>query len=241
MESGAIAVRDIELRFWSGLTAPPVGTDSVIYVHKDRDFVDRLAAVIKRCNPRRMLEVGLQDGGSVIYWHHALNLERMIGVDRVAAIPHLTNYIERHGLGNVVRPHLGLSQDNASVLRQIVQEECGGELDVVVDDASHMHSETRATLEILLPFVRPGGAYIIEDWAWGHGDKWPPAMWAELPLMSPILTEAYLVTAFAPGVLSRVEIERNFAVLWRGDAQLPQAESFRLADNYQARGLPVGI
>ena len=41
----------------------------------------------------------------------------------------------------------------------------GGAVDFIVDDASHQYWATRATVEILLPFVRPGGAYVIEDWA----------------------------------------------------------------------------
>jgi hypothetical protein len=46
-----------------------------------------------------------------------------------------------------------------------------GPLDVVVDDGSHVEKDQRASLEVLWPYVKPGGLYIIEDIAafWDKG------------------------------------------------------------------------
>ena len=60
--------------------------------------------------------------------------------------------------------------------------------------------QTRAAVEILLPFVRPGGAYVIEDWAWGHRWNWPPQLWLERPLLSPLLSELMLICGRELGV-----------------------------------------
>ena len=41
-------------------------------------------------------------------------------------------------------------------------------IDLVVDDASHLYEQTKATFAMLFPLVRPGGNYVIEDWSWAH-------------------------------------------------------------------------
>lgn len=38
-----------------------------------------------------------------------------------------------------------------------------GDFDIVIDDASHLSSLTIRSWEILYPFVRPGGIYVVED------------------------------------------------------------------------------
>ena len=54
--------------------------------------------------------------------------------------------------------------------------------DLIIDDASHLYSETKTSFETLFPQLRPGGLYIIEDWSWG--------CWPNLPFnFQPIGTE----------------------------------------------------
>ena len=40
--------------------------------------------------------------------------------------------------------------------------------DLIVDDASHLYRPTLASFEVLYPRLRPGGTYVIEDWAGDH-------------------------------------------------------------------------
>ena len=64
------------------------------------------------------------------------------------------------------RPLFGVDQGNRAQMLEIMDREFGdAPLDLVVDDASHLYEETKASLEVLLPRVRPGGLFIIEDWA----------------------------------------------------------------------------
>ena len=54
-----------------------------------------------------------------------------------------------------------------------------------VDDASHFYFESRATLNLALPYMRPDGLYVIEDWGWAH---WPGDVWQKggaIPLAKP--------------------------------------------------------
>jgi hypothetical protein len=66
-----------------------------------------------------------------------------------------------------VRTHFGVSQADTDALRPHVRHDFHGEsIDVVLDNASHRYAATLASFECLLPMVRHGGAYVIEDWAW---------------------------------------------------------------------------
>src|SRR5262245_16655661 len=93
-----IPVRDIELRLCDALESPPASSDKVIYLHKSRAFLDRLTAVIERSSPRHMIEIGILDGGSTIFWQERFELDRLTAFDIKPAAPHLTRYLERHGL-----------------------------------------------------------------------------------------------------------------------------------------------
>ena len=56
---------------------------------------------------------------------------------------------------------------DAPVLARRVDAAFGNRpLDLVMDDASHLGPQTRASFETLFPRLRAGGLYIIEDWSW---------------------------------------------------------------------------
>jgi predicted O-methyltransferase YrrM len=235
-----IPIRDVELCLWETLGDRPASSDQLIYLHKDRAFLRRLEAVAERIQPKQMIEIGILDGGSTIYWQDRFQLQRLIAFDIEPDAPHLRRYLERHNLQGIVRANYAVAQDDGPALRAAITKQAAGPfVDFIVDDASHQHVQTRTTVEILLPFLRQGGAYVIEDWAWGHHASWPSDLWADRPLMSPLLSELTLICGHGSGVIDRIEIDPNFAVLWRGEAFLPQNGEFRLADHYVARGLSV--
>ncbi len=237
-----IHVRDLELCLWDGLQASPPGDAHRIYLYKDRRFLSALAAVIDRVAPTKMVEIGVMTGGSTIYWAERYQVQRLSAFEISPQAPFLTQYLDRHGLTDKVRVHFSTRQEDVQALLSAMARDFGGErVDVVVDDASHQYVETRTTLQTLLPFVRDGGAYVIEDWAWGHHKNWQPQMWMNNPLMSPLLSELMLVCGSGRGVVDRVEIDPNFAVIWRGPAPLPTDGTFRLADHYVSRNFQVAL
>ena len=60
------------------------------------------------------------------------------------------------------------SQDDPAFLRTVVEEM--GPPDIVLDDGSHLARHQIASLEILLPHLREGGVYMVED---VHTAYWP--------------------------------------------------------------------
>jgi O-antigen biosynthesis protein len=115
--------------------------------------------VIARRGPVRLLEIGVQNGGSLQIWRKALPAgSEVVGIDidpRCAALD----------LGGNVRILIGDATDHETVERLL-----GNELfDVIVDDGSHISSDVIAAFFLCFPRVAPGGTYIIEDL---HASYW---------------------------------------------------------------------
>jgi len=56
------------------------------------------------------------------------------------------------------------NQDHPQLGRLVAAEAPQG-CDLIVDDASHIGHLTAATFALLWPLIRPGGFYVVEDWA----------------------------------------------------------------------------
>jgi 23S rRNA U2552 (ribose-2'-O)-methylase RlmE/FtsJ len=106
-----------------------------------------------RGTPVRMLEIGVNKGGSLQMWRRFLGEEAVIfGIDINQDCAALD------GLSGQVR--IG-SQTDTAFLKSVV-EEMGG-VDVVLDDGSHKMDHIAASLETLFPLLEIYGVYLIED------------------------------------------------------------------------------
>ena len=67
------------------------------------------------------------------------------------------------------------SQVDEEVISQVLEET--GELDLIIDDGSHMNEHVIGSFELLFPHLKSGGIYVVEDtqtsyWAeYGGDDK----------------------------------------------------------------------
>src|SRR6266545_1298511 len=118
---------------------------------------------------RTLLELGMYQGGSIVMWREALGCH-VIGID-LSKPPDtaqlLDRYIRESRSANEVHCFWRTNQTDGDTLREIVTQYGNGTLDVVIDDASHLYGPTRRSFDILFRLVRPGGAYVIEDWTAG--------------------------------------------------------------------------
>jgi hypothetical protein len=170
-------------------------------------------------------------------------------------LAHLDQFIDERGLGQVVRPYYGVDQGDKDRVDAIVSDEFGDEpVDLVIDDASHRFGPTLASFETIFPRLRPGGAYIIEDWRGQHelaaalerrlaagesdnrrgvatnisdqlGRRGGPAT----PL-SRLIVEFALAETTGDAVIDEVCVNPHWIAVRRGTAPLPH--SFRLTDHY---------
>lgn len=115
------------------------------------------------------MELGIHRGGSAALVAAAARPSRLVAVDLSSQRADLLDrFISERALADVIRPYYGLDQASPE-LRLTVDRELGGEdLDLVLDDASHLYGPTRKSFEMLFPRLRAGGVYVIEDWAGQH-------------------------------------------------------------------------
>ena len=113
-----------------------------------------------RNTPVKFLEIGVFKGGSLELWRNYFGMTATIfGID---IDPACATYVTPP---NQVR--IG-SQDDAHFLRSVVDEM--GTPDIILDDGSHIAKHQSASFDVLFPFLREGGLYVIEDM---HTSYWP--------------------------------------------------------------------
>jgi spermidine synthase len=112
--------------------------------------------------PRRILEVGVRKGGSLLLWCALWpSVESVVGID-IDELPVLPD------------PRITMfraDQGDTLALHRIATET--GPFDLIIDDASHIGELSWHTFEALWPHVASGGVYVVEDWGTGYRADWP--------------------------------------------------------------------
>jgi len=196
---------------------------------KSRWQVEWYEQFLRELQPQLVLEVGTFDGASLALCAQLVQPRRVVGVDiRAEPSEALATFVERRRLQERVHPYYGVDQTDARRLGEIVSTEFGDEgVDLVVDDASHELDKTRATFDILFPRVKPGGVYLLEDW--------PTHRLPQITRpLAPLVFELVLAASEAPDAIAGVEVNRNYAIVRRGEAAL-EVGAFALSRCYGPR------
>ena len=195
--------------------------------------------------PRKILELGMLDGGSLVFWFEYFHPEKIVGIDKTQKTDskYFQRYAARGDRVSRIKTYWGTDQADRRRLIEIANNEFDGPLDLVFDDASHMYELTKISFETLFPLLRPGGLYIIEDWSW--------ALWSGLPFgFLPVGTELpplifQLVEATGTidkhlvgegssqtilPLIANLSIYQDFVVLERGEAEIATLGDLRLED-----------
>lgn len=118
--------------------------------------------------PENILELGMWDGGSLAFWFEQCKPRKIVGIDLKKRDDSPSFQKFAADKSDLIKTYWGINQGDSERLREIVRVEFSAPLDLVVDDASHIYEPTLASFETLFPLLRPGGLYVIEDWAWEH-------------------------------------------------------------------------
>lgn len=140
-------------------------------IHKWLHYFDIYEKHFSRFRGRKptILEIGVYKGGSLEMWRAYFGEgARIIGLD-------INPECKKHE-GENIEVFIG-SQDDPALLDAIVKKY--GQIDIVIDDGSHISSHMIATFSHLYDRISPTGVYFVEDthacyWPkWGGGLKAP--------------------------------------------------------------------
>jgi hypothetical protein len=107
----------------------------------------------KRDSVRHLLEVGVNYGCSLRMWEEFFPKAKILGLDSNWSCLFHTDRITC----------IGADQGNAKSLIGAMEKYGGPLFDVIIDDGSHELGHQILTANTLLPYLKEGGVYIIED------------------------------------------------------------------------------
>jgi cephalosporin hydroxylase len=210
--------------------------------YKIKELVDQYANFFSRhadFRPHRVIELGIFDGGSTAFWYEMFRPQKHVALDIQDQTdpPYFRRYIESRGLTDRIKTYWKTDQTDITQLRTIVETEFDGPPDLVIDDASHLYRQTRASFEVLFPLLMSGGLYLIEDWAWGH---WPEFFsadhpWAEEEPLTRLVVELVEAAGTSTQLISSVAVHQGFVAVERGPQRFDKAPSFHLKDHILRR------
>ena len=214
----------------------PLG--DALMILKPRDVIERYEALIATDQPRTVLELGIFAGGSTALLSQISDAERLVALDFTSRpCEPLERFIATQGAADRVRTFYGIDQANSAQLDEVMAAgfgELDGSIDLIIDDASHLEAQTRASFNRLFPYLRPGGAYVIEDWSWPHqGLPHPDRRYQDAVPLSVLVCELVLAAACRPNVIAQVVIDDQWALIRRGPADL-NPERFDISSYFDA-------
>jgi len=211
--------------------------DECFRFFKIESLVDEYAKFLRLhqdFRPRNVFELGIWDGGSVAFWFELFHPRRHVAIDLTEREDshYFTRYTRSRGLADAIATYWGTDQAERERLRAIAASELDGELDLVIDDCSHLYGPTRASFEALFPLLRPGGLYILEDWAWSHWDEFqsPLHIWSDETPLTRLVFDCVEAIGSSPHALANMTVYRGFAVVERGPDRAISSASFSLDD-----------
>lgn len=216
-------------------------TDDHLVVLKPSHFLRKYDTVFKSLPSRNVLEVGIAEGGSIIYFALAFPELKFVGVDLRPPSKCVLRHIDRLGLGNRIKLFYHTDQADTKRLHEIIRENFGDEpLGAVTEDASHFYVPSKKTFESTFGLLAPGGTYCLEDWAWAH-EPGPcqSTVWMDQPSLSNLLFEIMLLQPSAPQLVSNIRIDPNLAFIERGS--VPPMSSFKMDNMILTRGKRIQL
>jgi hypothetical protein len=214
---------------------------------KPRHMVEKSASIPLQRHTSKVFEMGILQGGSIALYDQLWSPEKIVAIDHAPnAVTELTSYIYKRNKTEIIKPYYGINQADRSAMKHILNTEFPNkDIDFIIDDASHLYQETRKAFNISFPYLKAGGLYCIEDWAWAH---WPGEYWQEpIPnsflygktAMSNLLIELFMLAASRRDLIESITVEHSIITITRGSGKI-EGDDFNISDHYLMRGKAFG-
>lgn len=106
----------------------------------------------RRDMPLKLLEIGIEKGGSLAMWKKYLPNASIVGIDILQGCKQR----EREG----IKVYIG-DQSDPLLLSNVISNEAP--FDIIIDDGGHHTNELIGSFMRLFPYLRTDGLYIVED------------------------------------------------------------------------------
>lgn len=223
------------------------------YLAKHTAILANYYPLFEQKMPRTILDLGVGKGGSAPFLQLLLKPERLLALElSPERIAKLDRFVEDNGFTDSMKVVFGVDQGDAPKVRECCEAHFGKgrTIDLVIDDASHLLGPTRSSLETVFPMIRPGGSYIVEDfaavpimlkrWLDKAGESEDYTNFVRMGMtryldgdhrpLHVLAVECMLASIVAPGYVKRVEVTEHWLRIVRGGKDIPDPENFRLAE-----------
>lgn len=198
------------------------------------DQYERFWLSKSRFKPKNIIEIGIYDGGSIVFWFEYFHPDKHIGVDirNREDSKYFQDYVKSNDLEKRIKTFWKTNQADHQRLVEIVNTEFDSPIDLIIDDASHMYELTKSSFQTLFPLLRPGGLYIIEDWAWAHWEEFQQEShpWSAKTALTKLIFELVEATGSSTDLIKSLTIYQGFAVAERGEAAQQQLKNFDIGN-----------
>ena len=239
-----LKVNDLTFRLSCDPTELQTGhsSDNNFLLGKPRSMVEKLSFIGQQHDIHKIFEMGILHGGSVVLNDQLFPLKKLVAIDfNTQPVESLSRYIDVNKKLDFIKPYYGVNQaDRLKVNEILTLHFPNKDIDLIIDDASHLYNETREAFNITFPYLRKGGLYIIEDWAWAHwsGDYWQKGGNDFLngkTALSNLLIELFMLSASRPDLIKSINIQHDQVVVIKGEGAIPEGK-FNISDHYLLRG-----
>lgn len=227
-------------------------SENLFLLGKSRKLIDGAVAIGQQQKVSRVFDIGIFKGGSVVLYDQIYQPEKIIAIEyKKQPVKALTKYIDNRKKHESIKPFYGVDQaDRLAMGKILVDEFPERNIDLVVDDASHFYKQTKEAFNITFPYLKAGGQYVIEDWAWAHwpGDIWQKNQWKDIwrrsfyrkqKALSNLLIELFMLAASRGDLIENISINDSVIVVKKGNGIIPEGR-FNIEDHYLLRGKSFG-
>lgn len=149
----------------------------------------------------KLLEIGIEKGGSLSIWSKAFPKGKIVGLDIVPGC-------KKNERDNI-KVHIGDQTDRA-FLTSVGKED--GPFDIIIDDGGHYTNQHNICLETLYEYLKIDGLYIIEDLHTCYMEQFHKNQ----PTIMDTCKDLIDRTSNGPSIFKSMHFYRNIVVMEKG-------------------------
>ena len=206
-------------RILQGKDTQRTTTDDEIVILKCPEFLRKYDNILNSLPNNNVVEIGIAEGGSLIYFALAFPHLTFTGIDLRSPNEKVTDHIKKLGLSDRIKLHYRIDQADKRKVRETIAEDFkGAKIGAIIEDACHWYEQSRKTFEATFELLETDGVYCLEDWSWAHeaGRTQNGGMWWDKPSLSNLLFEIIMLQPSTSDLVRNIRVDQNVAVIERG-------------------------